>query len=276
MKPTKAIIPVAGYGTRRLPITKSIEKSMLPLLNRPIVDYVVEQCVSAGIKDIYFVISKGSSQLKSYYEANPALEAYLLKHGNPDQAATINPPTGVNFHYIEQDQSDEAYGTAVPVWLGRNIIEKNEKVLVIMGDQYLYREDNGSDINDLIARVEAKSSAGGMVVVPVSQEVVSQYGIVSTDEKGNYVRIIEKPPLEEAPSNLNNASIYLMGGLFWNYLEDAMKREHAGEYLITDALNAYAAAGNTVVVSEAEGKYLDCGTLEGWVEANNYLFSQTK
>src|SRR3989344_4992082 len=100
MKPTKAIIPVAGYGTRRLPVAKSIEKCMMPLLNRPIVDYIVEDCIKAGMSDIYFVISNGAPQLRSYYEHNQDLEDYLTKKGATEQLQAIKPPEGVNFHFV--------------------------------------------------------------------------------------------------------------------------------------------------------------------------------
>ncbi|NCU40297.1 hypothetical protein EOL73_00875 [Candidatus Saccharibacteria bacterium] len=81
---TKAIIAVAGYGTRRLPISKAVEKCMVPLLNRPIVDYVVEDCVKAGVKDIYFVVSGDARQLRNYYERDMELEAYLERKGKND------------------------------------------------------------------------------------------------------------------------------------------------------------------------------------------------
>ena len=99
MNITKAIIPVAGWGTRRLPITKSIEKCMLPIGNRPMVDYVVQDCIDAGITDIYFVVSEDSSQLQSYYAANAALETYLEAHNKTEMLSLVTPPVA-RFHYI--------------------------------------------------------------------------------------------------------------------------------------------------------------------------------
>ncbi len=275
MKPTKAIIPVAGYGTRRLPVSKSIEKCMMPLLNRPIVDYIVEDCIKAGVTEIYFVVNNGSPQLRSYYERNQELEEYLSKKGAANEIELIKPPEGVNFHYVEQKQPDGAYGTTVPVWACRDIVEPDESVLIIMGDQCLYRQDGGSDVADLVAAVESQSTDAGMVAVPVPEDQVHYYGIVAFNESKHFSHIVDKPKLEDAPSNLNNASIYLVPSSFWQFVVADMERPHTDEYKITDALNDFVAANHTITVHEAKGKYLDCGNLEGWVEANDYMLAQT-
>ncbi len=274
MKPTKAIIPVAGWGTRRLPITKSVEKCMMPLLNRPIVDYIVQDCIKAGVTDIYFVISGDATQLKSYYEHNTELEEYLTKKGATGLLDGIQPPESVRFHYIDQNSPEGAYGTTVPVWACRDLIEPDETVLIIMGDQCLWREDGGSDVADLVAAVDTKQTDAGMVAVPVPKDQVHYYGIVALDEAKNFSHIVDKPKTEEAPSNLNNASIYLVPSTFWEFLQSDMDKPHDDEYKITDALNDFITAKHTITVYEAKGKYLDCGNLEGWVEANDYMLTQ--
>ena len=138
MKITKAIIPVAGYGTRFLPITKTINKTMLPVLNRPVVDYVVEDCVKAGIKDILFVILPGEIQLRDYYSRNQKLEDYLLDRKAQDKYEAIaDVHKQANFHFIEQPQ-DGRYGSAIPVLLGQEFIEHDEAFLVYMGDDFIF------------------------------------------------------------------------------------------------------------------------------------------
>ncbi len=271
VKPTKAIIPVAGYGTRRLPVAKSVEKCMMPLLNRPIVDYIVEDCIKAGITDIYFVITNGAPQLKSYYATSPVLEEYLSKKGAFEQLEAIKPPQNVNFHYVQQEQPNGEYGTTVPIWSCRDIVEPDENVVIIMGDQTLYREDGGSDVADMIASVMSEQTNAGMVAVPVPDDQVQYYGIIAKDDSGHFSHIVEKPSLDVAPSNLNNASIYLVPGSFWQYVQKDMDTPHSHEYYITDVLNEFVADNHTIKVFEAKGKYLDCGNLEGWVEANNYM-----
>lgn len=273
MKCTKAIIAVAGYGTRRLPITKAVEKCMLPLLNRPIVDYVVEDCVRAGITDIYFVVSQGANQLRHYYHRDLFLEDYLIRNNKKQYIEGITPPKDVQFHFIEQDTLDPRYGTTIPVWLCRDVVEPNEHVLIIMGDQCFYREDGGSEAMELLNKVRAKGADGGAVGVEVPIEEVEKYGVIEKTHDDNYVRIVEHPKPEEAPSNLNNGSVYLLPHAFMAYTEKQMEREHDGkEYFLIDAVNEFVNDGHNLTVYSAKGEYLDCGTVEGWVAANNYLW----
>src|SRR5690349_6993818 len=142
---SKALIPVAGWGTRRLPITKAIEKCMLPVGNRPIVDYVVQDCVTAGITDIYFVVGEGGlQQLQTYYGKNAVLEAHLKEGGKDALLPLVAVQEGVNFTYIIQPA--DKYGTAVPVHLMTPYLEEGESVVVLMGDDFLYSSDGSSEV----------------------------------------------------------------------------------------------------------------------------------
>ncbi len=268
---TKAIIPVAGYGTRRLPITKTIEKCMLPIGNVPVIDFVVQDCIKAGIKDIYFVIGEGTHQLKDYYSLDNKLVDYLNGHNKSDYIPLITPPEGVNFHYIEQNVSNGMYGTTVPVWLCKEYIEPDEQVLVIMGDQFFYRKDGGSNAADLIKEVESSDVKSGLLGVPVPDADIPKYGIIEKDAQDNYVRIVEKPALKDAPSNLNNASFYLFDAALFDYFDEDMKLPHTGEYMIIDPINKYVADGHRIKVGEAKGEYLDAGSVDGWLHANNFV-----
>lgn len=267
---TKAIIPVAGWGTRRLPITKAIEKCMLPIGNVPVIDFVVQDCIKAGIKDFYFVVSGEAPQLKKYYAHNEQLETYLQKNGKDAMLPLITPPTGVRFHFIPQDTTDK-YGTTVPVWLCREFVSPQEQVLVIMGDQFFYRTDGGSNAADLIALVEQKGLKSGLFGVPVPLEEVQKYGVIEKDSNDYYIRIVEHPHPETAPSNLNNASFYLFDYKMFEYLGRDMNAPHTGEYMIIDPINEYVNDGNKIVVGEAKGDYLDAGTVEGWLHANRVV-----
>ena len=275
---TKAIIAVAGYGTRRLPLSKAVEKCMVPLLNRPVVDYVVQDCVKAGVKDIYFVVSGDARQLRDYYERNMELELYLEGKGKTELLAQITPPEGVTFHYIAQDLSDGRYGTTIPVWLCRDYVEPEENVLVIMGDQTLYRLDGGSEMADLIELVEDTGSDAGLVGNPIPWEQIANFGIIEKDDQGFYKRIVEHPSEGEVNTNLNNSSIYLFPGTFFDLLDKQVdeKRISQGEYLIIDSVNDLVNQGGKVCVREATGEYLECGSLGNWVRANNWLFEHTQ
>jgi UTP--glucose-1-phosphate uridylyltransferase len=273
MKCTKAIILIAGYGTRRLPITKVIEKCMLPILNRPVVDYVVEDCIKAGITDIYFVISKGATQIRDYYQQAPVLESYLQESAKVGASPLIT-PSPVRFHFVEQDTAPGAkYGTTVPVWLCRHYIKADEHVLVLTGDDFIYNADGSSEVARLIAMAEQYGTDGALLSVEVPLDQTSHYGVLVT-ERTTYLRFVsiqEKPAVANAKSRLINVSKYLVGGNFFAYVDQVMQHPQEGEYQITDPLNAYVAAGKTMAVVPAQGVYLDSGTVEHWLYANQVV-----
>lgn len=264
---TKAIIPVAGWGTRRLPITKAIEKCMLPIGNRPIVDYVVEDCIRAGIRDIYFVVGEQSSQIHTYYGENKLLNEYLRTNGKEGKIAEITPPKNVNFHYIIQPQN-EKYGTAIPVALCADEVEEGESVVVLMGDDFIYNKDGSSEVQRLIEATPAGKSS--LLGVEVPQEEVSKYGVLRISDANDFIEIVEKPNQEEAPSNLINISKYVVSyELMQEITRFADEEYNDGEYYITVPINHYVESGASMKVVPAKGEYLDGGSLEGWLHAND-------
>lgn len=275
MNITKAIIPVAGWGTRRLPITKAIEKCMLPLGNRPLVDYVVQDCIAAGVTDIYFVVGEQSEQLQSYYRDNIALNDYL-RTKNASKLLDIVRTPAASFHYIVQPSYGK-YGTSVPIALCRDFIEPGEQFLAIMGDQSFFQPDGTSNARRLIELVSSRGVRSGLLGTPVRAEDIGQYGIIEHDEQDMYTRIIEHPMPGETQSTLNNASFYLFDQPVLDYISADLDKPHdAGkEYWLIDALNNYVADGNPVVVGEAEGTYLDCGNVHGWLHANQVVITET-
>lgn len=273
--PSKAIIAVAGYGTRRLPVAKAVEKCMLPLLNRPIVDYIVEDLIKAGVTDIYFVVSGDAAQLRHYYSRDLELETYLTAKGKNELVEQIVPPSNVTFHYVEQDRKDRRYGTSVPLWLCRDYIRDESLFYYIGGDQTLWREDEASECRLLYEQVTEQGTDMGFTAVEVPLQEVSKYGVVSFDESGHFKEIIEHPSPENAPSNLNSASIYLFPGLIAESLERQMAQPKTGEYYIYDAIYDFMSTDKTVAVRTSDAVYLDCGSLDTWVRANNYLFDKT-
>lgn len=272
---TKAIIPVAGYGSRRLPITKVIEKSMLPIGNRPIVDYVVEDCLKAGIKDIYFVVGDNSQQIRRYYQTDERLEAYLLSQGKADLIDSIRPPQGVNFHFVDQ-ASDGRYGTAVPVGLCRQFIDPNEYCLVMMGDDFIFNVDASASQAKRLMAATPSGEAGAILGVEVDRAAVSSYGVIAAhqlDGRPIFDSIQEKPTPEAAASNLINVSKYLLRGDFMEYVTATLEAtpDASGEYYITDAINRYVTAGARLTVVPAAGQYLDGGKVDTWLEANRVV-----
>src|SRR6266496_1733989 len=270
---TKAIIAVGGFGTRWLPLTKAIEKCMLPVGNRPVVDYLVEDCVKAGIKDIYFVVSKQSAQIRQYYGDNEQLYRHLEQK---DKAAELERLEKIsaqaNFHFVVQSPS-MPYGTAVPVMLCEQYIQPDEQAVVLMGDNFIWNKDGRSEVAHLLNEVKAAGLTAGMVVAPVPKSEVHKYGIVETAQhhhKRFFKRIVEKPSPKDAPTNLNNVSMYVFDKELFACLQHVKPTK--GEYLLVDALNVYARELKrqlTVVVTK--GEYLDCGDLPGWQHANQFI-----
>ena len=262
-----AIIPVAGWGTRRLPITKTVEKCMLPIGDRPLVDYVVQDCIAAGITDIYFVVSENSQQIRDYYSRNDALEAYLRANGKEAMLPLVQPPQDVTFHFVTQP-TDGKYGTTIPVALAAAELPADEPAVVLMGDDFIYNEDGSSEVARLVG---AMGDGSAMLGVTVSSEDVSRYGVIETDANNNFVQIVEKPSVEAAPSNLINVSKYALTAEALRHVVAHAETEQPGEYYITDAINSYVEAGGSLAVVPARGAYLDGGSVAGWVHANNVV-----
>jgi UTP--glucose-1-phosphate uridylyltransferase len=261
---SKAIIPVAGWGTRRLPITKAIEKCMLPVGNRPLVDYVVQDCIAAGITDIYFVVSEWMSQVQAYYSENTLLEEYLQSAGKRPIEGVV-PPTDVRFHFVTQNTNDK-YGTAIPVALAAREFGADEPVVVLMGDDFIYNADGSSEVARLLEATGTGGSA--MLGVNIAKEETHRYGVIEVNENNEFVRIVEKPTPEAAPSTLINVSKYVLDAELLQKIVRYSEQEVEGEYLITDPINDYVREGGVLSVARAKGRYLDGGTVEGWLQAN--------
>ncbi|SRR6266496_2309723 len=270
---TKAIIAVGGFGTRWLPMTKAIEKCMLPVGNRPVVDYLVEDCIKAGLTDIYFVVGEQSEQIRTFYGSNEALYRHLEQKGKQAELKELRRLSSkATFHFVVQG-SQLPYGTAVPAMLCERFIKPDEQVVILMGDQFVYNTDGNSEVANLLHEVARCGATTGMSVVHVPKEEVYKYGVVEItrrDHKQFFKRLVEKPSPEDAPSTLNNLSMYVFDHELFGCLQHIKPTN--GEYYIVDALNMYVGQlKKQLPVATAKGEYLDCGTVEGWLRANQYL-----
>ena len=272
---TKAIIPVAGWGTRRLPITKVLEKSMLPVGNRPLVDYSVQELIAAGVTDIYMVISDAEPcQVKKFYQENTALTDYLTARHKDDALALAKTlPDYVHIHYTVQDPSAK-YGTAVPIALVAEKYQLNEPVLVFMGDDFIWNPGGESAADSLLSAAGDGESA--ILGVEIPRKNVQNYGVLSV-ENGRLSGIVEKPTPDAAPSNLINVSKYIMTPdllqRIINYVHDNDFAPGEREYMVTDPIADYIASGGIMKVAHSTGEFLDGGTLEGWLHANEVVCS---
>lgn len=273
-KITKAIIPVAGWGTRRLPITKIIEKSMLPVGNRPLVDYSVQELIKAGITDIYMVISNVEPcQVQEFYRDNLALNDYLVERGKADRLALAKTlPDHVKIHYTTQDPAGR-YGTAVPIALVVEEYNLDEPVLVFMGDDFVWNPEGESAAESLIHSLQSEDESA-ILGVEIPREKVDKYGVLSVQD-GKLVDVVEKPSVEEAPSNMINVSKYIMSRDLLCRVVNYVKSHDFGpldqEYLVTDPIDEYIKEGGIMRVAPTTGEYLDGGSVEGWVHANNVV-----
>lgn len=278
-KITKAIIPVAGWGTRRLPITKIIEKSMLPVGNRPLVDYSVQELIKAGITDIYMVISNVEPcQVQEFYRDNHALNDYLVERGKADRLALAKTlPDHVKIHYTTQDPAGR-YGTAVPIALVVEEYNIDEPVLVFMGDDFVWNPDGESAAESLIHSLQ-NADESAILGVEIPKEKVDKYGVLSIKD-GKLTGVVEKPSVEEAPSNMINVSKYIMSKDLLSRIVNYVKSHDFGpldqEYLVTDPIDEYINEGGVIRVAPTTGEYLDGGSVEGWVHANNVVTSYKK
>lgn len=278
-KITKAIIPVAGWGTRRLPITKIIEKSMLPVGNRPLVDYSVQELIKAGITDIYMVISNVEPcQVQEFYRDNHALNDYLVERGKADRLALAKTlPDHVKIHYTTQDPAGR-YGTAVPIALVVEEYNIDEPVLVFMGDDFVWNPDGESAAESLIHSLQ-NADESAILGVEIPKEKVDKYGVLSIKD-GKLTGVVEKPSVEEAPSNMINVSKYIMSKDLLRRIVNYVKSHDFGpldqEYLVTDPIDEYINEGGVMRVTPTTGEYLDGGSVEGWVHANNVVTSYKK
>ena len=278
-KITKAIIPVAGWGTRRLPITKLIEKSMLPVGNRPLVDYSVQELIKAGITDIYMVISNVEPcQVQEFYRDNHALNDYLVERGKADRLALAKTlPDHVKIHYTTQDPAGR-YGTAVPIALVVEEYNIDEPVLVFMGDDFVWNPDGESAAESLIHSLQ-NADESAILGVEIPKEKVDKYGVLNIKD-GKLTGVVEKPSVEEAPSNMINVSKYIMSKDLLRRIVNYVKSHDFGpldqEYLVTDPIDEYINEGGVMRVAPTTGEYLDGGSVEGWVHANNVVTSYKK
>lgn len=273
-KITKAIIPVAGWGTRRLPITKIIEKSMLPVGNRPLVDYSVQELIATGVTDIYMVTSNAEPcQVKAFYQDNLALNQYLTERGKFDRlelAKTL--PENVRIHYIAQDPAGK-YGTAVPIAMVVEEFKIDEPVLVFMGDDFIWNPEGESASESLIGALQGDDDSA-ILGVEIPRDQVEKYGVLSVED-GRLTHVVEKPKAAEAPSNLINVSKYIMSPALLKEVVEYVRTHNFGpsdqEYVVTDPITTYLQKGGVMRVAATTGEYLDGGSVGGWVHANQVV-----
>jgi len=270
MKIKKALIAAAGFGTRFLPFTKTIQKEMIPVLNKPVVHYLVDDLVKAGITDIVFVINEHNLQILHYFRENHRLKAFLERMNKShiyEEIKTLHEKA--NFHFVKQVDSDP-YGSATPVKLAKQQLQDEESFVVLMGDDIPYNADGTSEVSLMIKHLEKTGAKALATFVEQPTELLHRYGIAETFEKNGFKylkNLVEKPEPGTAPSNLANISKYILTPAVFDLIDQQASDKKSGELYITDTVNLLAKQQD-VAVYTPKGTYLDCGYLLGWLKAN--------
>lgn len=261
----KAVIPAAGFGTRHLPITKAVAKEMLPILDRPAIDYVVEECVESGITDICIVVSRGKGMIADYFDRAPELEAALAKAGKDAFLKLVNTYADkVNIVYVRQP---EMRGTAGAVALCREFAA-GEPFALLFPDDVMYNP--GDPVTGQLIRAYEKTGAPIVGVQNITPENAVKYGVmVPVETDGRYVKISgykEKPPIDQLPSTLTSLGRFVLDARIFSYI-DNVAPTIGGELYLSTAIDAMAKC-EPVFAYDFEGTRYDIGSREGFLAAN--------
>ena len=265
MKIRKAVIPVAGYGTRFLPATKALPKEMLPIVDKPIIQYVVEELVASGITDIILVTGASKRAVEDHFDYNYELESWLKKQGKDDFRKQIKDIADMaNFIYVRQKGP---YGNGTPVLSARDVVG-DEPFVVIWGDEFIYSTPPRTK-----QCIEVFEKYGDPVIsgIRVPKTEVHKYGIadVKLVEKNIFqiFSLIEKPDPKDAPSNLATHGCYVLTPDIFGDLE-RLKPGKGGEIWLVDAIKSLMKRRPVYTCEVKDGTYYDTGSKIGWLRAN--------
>jgi UTP--glucose-1-phosphate uridylyltransferase len=263
----KAVLPAAGLGTRFLPATKAQPKEMLPVVDKPLIQYTVEECVASGIENIIIVTGRGKNAIEDHFDSSPELERFLEERGHPDRAEMVRKISNmITFSYTRQK---EPLGLGHAVLAARDLVG-NEPFAVLLGDVII----GGDPVTKTLMEIYEATGKGAIAVEAVPPENVHLYGIVDAKpEPGSawgeklklVIDLIEKPSGEEAPSNLSVTGRYVLPPSIFDYLA-ATQPGRGGEIQLTDALRQLA-KNEGLYAYVFEGKSYDAGDKLGFLKA---------
>lgn len=260
-KVRKAIIPAAGFGTRFLPATKAMAKEMLPIVDKPTIQFIVEEAVASGIEDILIVTGKSKRPIEDHFDSNIELEANLRDKGEADLLKLVEETTGIKIHFVRQ---------SYPLGLGHAVLQGKafvgeEPFVVMLGDDLMV--DETPLTRQLIEGYE-RTSASTIAVMEVPHEETSKYGIIDPDNQLeenllNVRRFVEKPNPEDAPSNYAIIGRYLLTPEIFAILEN-QEAGAGGEIQLTDAIDTLNKT-QRVFAKNFTGKRFDVGDKFGFL-----------
>lgn len=257
----KAIIPAAGLGTRFLPATKAMPKEMLPIVDKPTIQYIVEEAIASGIEDIIIVTGKNKRAIEDHFDNAWELETNLIEKGKLDMLEKIQESANVEIHYIRQK---EALGLGHAIWCARKFIG-DEPFAVLLGDDIVKSDE--PCLKQLMSQYE-KTFSSVIGVQEVSAENIHRYGIIdpvsTSDRLMQVTRFVEKPTLEEAPSNYAIIGRYILTPEIFRFLNEKKKGKN-DEIQLTDAIESLNEI-QRVFAYAFEGHRYDVGEQLGFIE----------
>lgn len=267
----KVIIPVAGWGTRSLPATKNIPKEMLPVYNKPGVQYIVEEAIRAGIEDVVFITNRDKNVIEDHFDYNLQLESVLERAGKTDKVELIRQVAEMaNIISIRQKKQ---LGLGHAVLCAKDVIGNDDAFAIMVGDDLMFGMTPGIQQLMDVAKSERLPVIG---VMEVPQERVNRYGIISGEEVSPGIfrvnSLVEKPKVNEAPSRLAIVGRYILTPHIFELLEN-QQPGHGGEIQLTDSLQGLA-DGKGLLAVKIRGMRFDVGDWAEYLTANIYFALQ--
>jgi UTP--glucose-1-phosphate uridylyltransferase len=267
----KCLFPVAGYGTRFLPATKSMPKEMLPIVNKPLVQYGVEEAVEAGLNDIGFVTGRGKRPIVDHFDINYELEKEIAGSGKEALLSQVSNLIENNDFSFTRQVHMKGLGHAI--LSGRNLMGDNP-FAVVLADDLCIADEGDIGVLAQMAKIFDQFRCSIVAIQEVPDDEVHKYGVIAGDDLGNGLYrvhdMVEKPSKEDAPSNLAIIGRYILTPDIFGKIESTEPGKN-GEIQITDALLKQAKEG-CVIAFKFRGKRFDCGSIDGFVEATNYVY----
>jgi len=271
LKVRKAVFPVAGFGTRFLPATKAMPKELLPVVDKPLIQYAAEEAIAAGLDTLIFVTGRNKRAIEDHFDSNNELEMALRSKGKNKMADMVKNilPKGIECIFVRQP---EQLGLGHAVLCAERVVG-NEPFALLLADDFLTYKGN-SVTSDLIRSYE-KTGKNQLSVMKVDGPDISKYGVIVPNNKtGTIAGLIEKPNFENAPSNLASIGRYVLTPDIFDILRN-QSIGAGGEIQLADSINVQA-ENNRVETVLLNGKRFDCGSIQGYVEAIKHVASNYK
>ncbi|HSB96422.1 MAG TPA: UTP--glucose-1-phosphate uridylyltransferase GalU [Spongiibacteraceae bacterium] len=266
----KCLFPVAGYGTRFLPATKSMPKEMLPVVNKPLVQYGVEEAIDAGLREIAFVTGRGKRSISDHFDISYELEHQIAGTGKEKYLTSIRSVLERGTFAMTRQREMKGLGHAI---LTGEVLIGNEPFGVILSDD-LCMNETGEGVMAQMVKLFRQFRCSIVAVQEVPMDQIEKYGVIAGQslKEGLYRvdNMVEKPKASEAPSNLAIIGRYILTPDIFDILRDTPPGKN-GEVQITDALMTQARNG-CVMAYKFQGRRFDCGAVDGFVEATNYVY----